>query len=193
MLSLPHLFLASKSPRRHRLLEDCGFAYTVIDVDVDETAYPREMPLTAVAEYLAVEKATAAAAHVMDGIVLAADSVVICDDHLLGKPVDRDDAARMLSLLSDRRHVVVTGVCILDPDRRISFSETTYVTFASLTAEEVAYYINHFAPYDKAGAYAVQEWIGHCKITRIEGSYTNIMGLPTERVYRTIVEMFNTN
>ena len=111
---------------------------------------------------------------------------MICDDVVIGKPKDRDEAFRILRSLSDRRHEVATGVCVLDVEKRVSFTEISYVTFTDLTDSEIEFYIDNCTPYDKAGAYAIQEWIGRCKIPRIEGSYTNIMGLPTERVYRTL-------
>ncbi len=188
MHKLPHIYLASKSPRRRQLLEECHIPFDLLETEIDESAYPDDLPLSGIAEYLAVKKAEQALGLVGEGIVLAADSLVICADRAIGKPENREDAFRILRLLSNRRHDVVTGVCIMDGEKRVSFSETSYVTFTELSDEEIGFYVDHFGPYDKAGAYAIQEWIGRCKISRIEGSYTNIMGLPTERVYRTLRE-----
>ncbi len=186
MLNLPFVYLASKSPRRRELLESCGMSYELVDGAIDESDYPADLPIMDIAQYLAERKAEQAMRHVSQGIVLAADSLVICDNQVLGKPTDREDAQRMLRILSDQRHDVVTGVCIQDSKKRVSFSEISYVTFTTMTDAEIDYYVDQFKPFDKAGAYAIQEWIGRCKISRIEGSYTNIMGLPTERVYRTL-------
>lgn len=188
MIVLPHIYLASKSPRRRQLLQECQIPFDLIDIDVDESVYPEDLPIMEIAEFLAVKKAEQALSEAKDGIVLAADSLVICANDVIGKPGDRDDAFRILRLLSNRRHQVVTGVCIMDEEKRVSFSEISYVTFTELSDIEIGFYIDHFSPFDKAGAYAIQEWIGRCKISRIEGSYTNIMGLPTERVYRTLKE-----
>ncbi|HLF64915.1 MAG TPA: Maf family protein [Saprospiraceae bacterium] len=188
MLKLPFIYLASKSPRRQELLQSCGVPFALVDSEIDESDYSEALPNTDIAQHLAERKAEQALKHIPQGIILAADSLVICNNVVLGKPGDKDDAWRMLRLLSDQRHDVVTGVCIQDARKRVSFSEISYVTFTVLTDEEIEFYIDHFKPFDKAGAYAIQEWIGRCKITRIEGSYTNIMGLPTERVYRTLKE-----
>ncbi len=183
MNTLPKITLASRSPRRRMLLEACGFPLQVVEVDFDESVFPPDLDKQILAQYLARGKATAAVAQGHEGIILAADSIVLCDDEVLGKPANRDDALRILRLLSNKTHLVITGVCILDAIRKIEFSEVSLVTFATLSEAEITFYIDQYEPYDKAGAYAIQEWIGHCKITRIEGSYTNIMGLPTERVY----------
>lgn len=185
---LPRVLLASRSPRRKELLESCGIVFNVLDVEIDESDYPGDMPVMDIAGFLAVEKAKAAIPLSGDAVVIAADSLVICEEHVLGKPENREDAARMLTMLSGRRHTVVTGVCIRNPEKLVAFTEISYVTFATIAGEEIDYYLDLYAPYDKAGAYAIQEWIGRCKITRIEGSYTNIMGLPTERVYRALKE-----
>lgn len=188
MLDLPQIYLASKSPRRRQLLKDCHIPFISLDTEIDESKYPAELPITQIAEFLASEKAKEALSLVSDGIVLTADSLVICHGKVLGKPTDRNDAIRILRLLSDQRHEVVTGVCIQDSRKRVLFSEISYVTFTALSEMEIEFYIDMYRPYDKAGAYAIQEWIGLCKIAKIEGSYTNIMGLPTERVYRTLRE-----
>ena len=185
---IPKVYLASKSPRRRALLSACHIPFELVEAEIDESQYPENLPQANIAEYLADLKAAKAMTNVPDSIVVAADSLVICEGEVLGKPVDASDAARMLRLLSGKRHLVTTGVCVRDETRKVLFSDLTYVTFQELAQDEIQYYIEHYQPFDKAGAYAVQEWIGHCKILRIEGSYTNIMGLPTERVYRVLRE-----
>ncbi len=182
-INLRKIILASASPRRKLLLEECGFALDIKPMDVDETA-DGETPLNLVAEIIAIKKAEAALPLIQsDEIVLAADSVVVLGDKLFGKPHNRDDAFRMLASLSGKVHTVFTGVCLLDAVKRISFTSQTEVFMRPLSAEEIDWYIDHFKPYDKAGSYAIQEWIGLCKVPRIEGSHANIMGLPTDLVY----------
>lgn len=177
------LILASKSPRRSQLLREAGFSFTVKNLDVDES-FPPEMPVEEVAAYLARRKALACAHFIEDReILLAADSVVIIDGKIYNKPDDFADAFRMIRLLSGRQHSVITGVCLLGAEQERSFSDRTEVYFESLDDSEIEYYINTCRPFDKAGAYGVQEWIGLCKIRRIEGSYANVMGLPVHRVY----------
>lgn len=183
MLPSRPLILASKSPRRSQLLREAGFEFTVKSLEVDES-FPPEMPVEEVAVYLARRKALAAA-HFIEHqeIILSADSVVIIDGVIYNKPEDYADAFRMIRLLSGRQHSVITGVCLLGTDRERSFSDRSEVFFEPLTDEEIDYYIRSCQPFDKAGAYGVQEWIGLCKIRRIDGSYANVMGLPVHRVY----------
>lgn len=188
MINMPFVYLASRSPRRRELLESCKIPFALVDGEIDESDYPADLAAHDIAQYLAERKAQQAILSQPHGIIIAADSLVICNNEVLGKPEDRDDAIRILRLLSDNRHDVVTGVCIQDEKQRVAFSEISYVTFSALTEAEIEFYVDTYAPYDKAGAYAIQEWIGRTKISRIEGSYTNIMGLPTERVYRTLKE-----
>lgn len=178
-----HLLLASKSPRRAQLLREAGFDFTVIEIDVDES-FPPEMLAEDVAPMLAERKARAAA-HLVSGdeIVLTADSVVILDGQIFNKPADYDEAFRMLRALAGRQHTVVTGVCLLSKTRERVFAGVTQVLFADMSDAEIDHYIRRCQPFDKAGAYGVQEWIGHCKIQRIEGTYTNVMGLPVDLVY----------
>ena len=181
------LILASKSPRRSFLLQQAGLEFTVQSVDIDETDSPADLPVDEVAAYLAQRKARAAAHFIThDEIVLAADSIVIVEDTIFGKPEDYADAVRILQALSGRMHRVITGVCLLSKTREIVFSEVAKVYFAELSAAEIDFYVKNCQPYDKAGAYAIQEWIGLCKITSIEGTYANIMGLPVHRVYETL-------
>ncbi len=177
------LILASKSPRRRQLLEEAGFTFTVCGLEVDED-FPSDMPVEEVAEYLARRKAQAGR-HLIQGdeILLSADSVVIREGRIYNKPEDYADAFRMLRLLSGAQHTVITGVCLLAAEREHSFSERSEVFFEPLTDEEIDFYIRRYQPFDKAGAYGVQDWIGLCKVSRIEGSYANVMGLPVHRVY----------
>ena len=177
------IILASQSPRRSQLLREAGFQFTVQALDIDES-FPEEMPVEEVAPWLAQKKAQAAAGLIRDReIVIAADSVVILDDVIYNKPVDRADAIRMLRRMSGRWHTVITGVCLLAKEQEKSFSGVTKVWFADLSDTEIEYYIDTCKPFDKAGSYGVQEWIGHCKITRIEGTFPNVMGLPVDLVY----------
>ncbi len=179
------IILASKSPRRQQLLKQAGFEFEVRTREVNED-YPSDMPAVEVAPYLAEKKATECADFLSNEneILLAADCVVVFKDKIYGKPLDFDDAFNILKELSDNEHEVITGVCLLSTKKKRVFSGTSKVYFEVLTDEEIRYYVNKFKPYDKAGAYAIQEWIGLCKISKIEGTYSNIMGLPMESVYR---------
>ena len=180
--SLPMIYLASQSPRRSALLKAAQIPFEVISMDVEES-YPEAMDPFDVHEYLARKKAEAAMPHVNGGIILAADSLVIKDHVIYGKPKDREEAIQMIGELEGAVHQVVTGVSLMSPERSRSFSCTSNVHLAAMSPEEIAYYVDTFHPFDKAGAYAIQEWIGHCKINKIEGSYNNIMGLPTHLIY----------
>lgn len=185
MFSRP-IILASQSPRRSQLLMEAGFSFEVRSIDVDES-YPEAMPGEEVAEFLAIKKANAAASWILsDEIVLTADTTVISNHEVFGKPIDAEDAKRMLKALSGGKHLVITGVCLMAKEMTISFSEASDVYFSKLEDAEIDYYIQQFRPYDKAGAYAIQEWIGLCKITKIVGTYSNIMGLPVNRVYEAL-------
>jgi len=178
------LILASKSPRRSELLTRAGIPFTIRTQEVAEV-YPDDLPTAEVAEYLAKLKANASRPTMgEDEIILGADSIVILDDTIYGKPKDIADAHRILSELSGRMHEVITGVCLLSSKKEVSFSAVSKVWMGKLSEEEINYYIETYKPFDKAGAYAIQEWIGLCKIEKIEGTYDNIMGLPVAGVYR---------
>ncbi len=179
------IILASKSPRRKNLLQQAGFNIEIKTKEVEEN-YPEDMPSAQVAPYLAEKKAMACADFLSaeTDILLAADSVVILDNVIYGKPVDYDDAFQILKNLSGKKHEVITGVCLLSTQKKKVFAGLSKVYFRPLSDDEIHYYIKTCKPYDKAGAYAIQEWIGLCKIAKIEGTYTNIMGLPMEDVYR---------
>lgn len=150
------LILASSSPRRQYLMKETGFDFVVRKPDVDES-FPDDMPSAEIARHLAQKKGHAMRDHASNAIVITADTVVILDDRILNKPVDEDDARRMLTRLSGRTHTVMTGVCIVSDDREELFDETTLVTFADLTPEQIAFYFEHFKPLDKAGAYGAQD------------------------------------
>lgn len=177
------LILASKSPRRSQLLRDAGFDFTVQSFDMDES-FPPEMPPEEVAPWLAQRKAQAAKHLIQqDEIILTADSVVILDGKIYNKPADYAEAFAMIRALSGRQHTVVTGVCLLSKEKEKVLAGITKVWFAELSDEEIDFYVRTCEPYDKAGAYGAQDWIGHCKITRIEGTFQNVMGLPVDLVY----------
>jgi septum formation protein len=178
------IILASQSPRRKQLLSQAGFNFEIITNPIDES-FPEEMPVEEVAEFLALNKAKAVLPMVEAGqLVLAADSVVILNNKIYGKPVDEEDAHRILGELSGQVHTVITGVCLADGRRSVTFSGVSRVYFNELTAQEIRDYVHTCQPFDKAGAYAIQEWIGLCKIEKIEGTYANVMGLPVNLVYQ---------
>lgn len=176
------LVLASSSPRRQYLLKEAGFEFTIEKPDVDEI-FPDDLPAEQVARYLAALKGEFFRPSLRDQVVVTADTVVILQGRILNKPADRNEAIEMLSLLSGATHVVMTGVCILSKEKEVIFDDTTRVSFQALTRDEVEYYVDHYKPYDKAGAYGAQDWIGMVAIRTIEGSYFNVMGLPIDKVY----------
>lgn len=183
------IILASGSPRRQELLRDVGLAFEVRLLPVEEH-FPEDMPALEVAEYLAVKKGKAHQERMQpDEVVITADTTVVIDDLVLNKPADEAEAIQMLGRLSGRRHRVVTGVCLSFPDRQEYFSDTTDVYFRLLDKSEMIYYVTHYQPFDKAGAYAIQEWIGMVGIERIEGSYFNVVGLPVTKLFTTLRKM----
>ncbi len=182
------IILVSQSPRRRQLLQQAGFRFEVKPQEADES-FPEDMPVDEVAPFLALRKAHAAR-HFLTGdeVLLAADSVVILGGAIYNKPADAADARRILRALSGQVHRVITGVCLLSKVKERLFSGESRVHFARLSDEEIDYYIRTCRPFDKAGAYAIQEWIGLCKIDRIEGTYSNIMGLPMDLVYKEMAD-----
>ena len=178
------LVLASNSPRRQQLLTDLGLAYEIRLREVDES-FPPHLRRAEVAEYLARHKAAAYAPDLAaDEVVLTADTIVCLDDDVLNKPADAAEAAAMLGRLQGRAHEVFTGVCLLGGDgREVVFSDQTTVHFRPLSAAEIDFYITHYQPFDKAGAYGAQDWLGMVGVTRLEGSYFTVMGLPVHRVW----------
>jgi len=185
MLDLPFkLILASGSPRRHALLKELDVDFTVRLQEVEE-CYPEDLAAEKVAEYLAGKKAQAY--HITDEeLLLTADTVVILEGEVMGKPENAAEAAVLLRKQSGKLQTVITGICLRTTNDMLTFSSSTTVLFNHLTDEEIQYYIEKYKPYDKAGAYGIQEWIGNIAIARIEGSYTNVMGLPTELLYNAL-------
>ena len=181
------IVLASNSPRRRELLAGLGLPFEVRVLQGVDESYPDDLPVSEVALYIAGKKAEAYRETLADDeLVITADTVVIVDDEILGKPVDEADAVRMLRAISGRTHQVTTGVCLLTHEKDYRFSVTTDVTFKTLTDHEIHYYIEHYHPFDKAGAYGIQEWIGYIGVTGLRGSYYNVMGLPVQRIYEAI-------
>lgn len=177
------LILASQSPRREMLLKELGLEFDIIPLSVDES-YPKELLLEQVPEYLAKKKAEPFLKNIQDKqIVLTSDTVVILYNELLGKPRNVKDAKNILHKLSGQTHEVISGVCLTTKQGQKSVSVRTKVSFKTLSEEEINFYIEKFQPLDKAGAYGIQEWIGYAAIERIDGSYSNIVGLPTATVY----------
>jgi septum formation protein len=179
-----HILLASHSPRRRELLGMLDIPFEIAPtIEVDES-FSADMRAEDVPAYLSQKKGDAYCAHLSaEDVVITADTVVIIDGKILGKPADADDAIAMLAMLQGRTHTVITGVTLTDKAHRHTFSVSTEVTFASLSAEEIRYYVEHYRPFDKAGAYGIQEWIGAIGIEGIRGSFYNVMGLPVHRLY----------
>lgn len=181
-----HIILASKSPRRQELLRGMGVDFSIMTKETAEN-YPADLPLDEVPKYLSLQKSMAFTDDELlaDYLLITSDTVVICEGEILGKPQeDREDAERMLRLLSGKTHHVVTGVTVRSAKKTESFAVRSNVTFAELDDEEIDYYIEHCKPYDKAGAYGIQEWIGYVGISGLEGSFYNVMGLPTRKLYQ---------
>lgn len=184
------LVLASASPRRKFLLEQAGYSFSVRVPESDEQ-FPHDMAPERVASYLAARKASFFREKLGDELIITADTVVILDGVILNKPADFNDAVRMLETLSGRTHTVMTGVCILSRERERIFDDTTHVTFRTLTSAEIEYYVQRYEPFDKAGAYGAQDWIGLTGVEQITGSYFNVMGLPVHRVYENLLAWMN--
>ena len=184
------VILASGSPRRRELMAGLGVNYEVrILPDVDES-YPDTLQGGEIPLYIAKEKADAYIPMMQpDELIITADTIVWLDGKVLGKPQDREDALQMLRTMSGRTHEVFTGVCITTTDWQRSFTAQTEVRFATLSEDEIIYYVDNFKPMDKAGAYGVQEWIGFIGVENISGSYYNIMGLPVQRLYRELLKV----
>lgn len=182
------IILSSKSPRRQQLLADMGIEFDVKTIEVEEV-YPDDLPSKDVASYLAELKAEPFRNQLDDStIVITSDTVVVLKDMVLGKPKDRAQAIEMLNRLSGNTHEVITGVCLLSKGKKRCFSSSTKVYFKHLTASEIEYYVDNYNPFDKAGSYGIQEWIGYIGIEKIEGSYFNVMGLPVHELYKELNE-----
>ncbi len=188
-LSNMEIGLASKSPRRKFLLEESGFRVQLIESPGEEI-FPQHLGLSEIPEYLSMQKALNALPFAKNTpVILAADTVVIQDDELLGKPKNPADSKATLRKLAGKSHQVLTGVSILYPPFKKSFTVQSIVSIGPLDDHELDYYIKQYAPFDKAGSYGIQEWLGYCKVKHIEGSYTNVMGLPMYEVYHALKEM----
>jgi septum formation protein len=186
------VILASQSPRRQELLAGLDIAFEVQIKDGIDESYPQELKKHEIVKYLAQHKAKAYLPDLKDNeLLITADTIVWVEDEVLGKPTDRQDAARMLKLLSGKEHFVLTGVSICTTDRERTFYDVSKVHFRDLTESEINYYIENYKPFDKAGAYGIQEWIGYIGIDWIEGSYFNIMGLPVQHLYDELEIMFS--
>ena len=178
------IILASRSPRRQQLLTELGLKFKVVVKDYDET-FPSGLTGEEIARYIAYRKAASFENEIPENaIVIAADTIVWCNDKVLGKPVNKVDAFAILKEISGNTHEVITGVSIRSKSKEITFSESTKVTFEPFSEEETEYYIENFKPYDKAGAYGIQEWIGIIACSHIDGSYFNVVGLPVQRLYK---------
>ncbi len=187
---MTNLILASQSPRRKQLLEWAEISFEIVAKETEET-YPKELPLLEIAIHIARQKALAVRSSVpIEKVILAADTIVVLKERIIGKPKERQDAIQTLTELSGEEHTVVTGVVIMNKDKEISFSESTLVRFHALTQQQIEYYVDHYKPYDKAGAYAIQEWIGVTGIRSVHGDFYNVMGLPVSRVIREL-QKFN--
>ena len=197
------IVLASNSPRRKELLAGLGIPYDVFVLQGIDESYPDDLPANEVAEYIARKKARAyvnvnpndnsklSTLNSQLSLILTADTIVVCDGEILGKPRDAADACAMLRKLSGKTHQVYTGYCLQTADKTVSGTVCSDVTFKELSDEEITYYVEKYKPLDKAGAYGIQEWIGYIGITGIRGSYYNVMGLPVQRIYEEIKKLGN--
>lgn len=189
LLNNHRLILASQSPRRKELIKGLDINYIDATTFSSDESYPASMPLQDVPAYLAQKKSDAYPSPLAPKeILLTADTVVLLNDELLGKPTGREDAIKMLHKISGNRHEVRTAVCLRSDTKSHTFSDTAYVEFSSLSSDEIEYYVNRYQPYDKAGAYGIQEWIGYIGIKRIEGSFYTVMGLPVQRLYEELIK-----
>ncbi|MDB5008808.1 MAG: maf [Mucilaginibacter sp.] len=184
----PSIILASKSPRRQELLKLMDLKFRIVLKEVDES-YPASLKPEEIAVYIAEKKARAFDESVTDEIVITADTIVCIDDQILGKPETTEHAIEMLQLLSGKMHRVITGVCLFYKHRYHSFYDVSEVFFSKLTDEEIINYVNKYQPLDKAGSYGIQERIGLIGIEKINGSYTNVVGLPTEKLYKELINL----
>lgn len=176
------IVLASNSPRRKELLAGLGFDYEVRTLQGLDESYPEGLSMEEIPQYISRKKAAAYTLN-PDELLITADTIVYLDGEVLGKPADKAEAKQMLRKLSGKTHQVVTGVTLSTTEMQHSFASVSQVTFAQLSEAEIDHYVTHYRPLDKAGAYGIQEWIGYIGVTRIEGSYFNVMGLPVQRLY----------
>lgn len=185
------IILASNSPRRKELLAGLDIPFEVRVLDGIDESYPITLPTKEIACFISKKKADAyQQTMAADELIITADTIVVLGQEVMGKPKDAVEAKRMLHELSGKTHQVITGVCLTTRERQQSFSVETDVTFKVLTDVEIDYYISHYRPFDKAGAYGIQEWIGHVGVTGMNGSYFNVMGLPVQRIYEALKAFF---
>lgn len=178
-----NIILASKSPRRQNLLKELGFDFEIKTKEIEEI-YPPELQRKDVAVFLSELKASAFVKDLEDNdLIITSDTIVCLKDEIIGKPIDREDAVCMLGKLSGNKHEVITAVTLLSKEKQYTFYDVTEVSFKTLTTQEIEFYIDNYQPFDKAGSYGIQEWIGFIGIEKINGSYFNVMGLPVKRVY----------
>ena len=189
-----NIILASNSPRRKELLAGLGVKFDVrLIADIDET-YPSDIESHDVAEYIAKKKADAYKQSIASNeLIITADTIVILGDEIFGKPLNADDAYAMLQKLSGKTHQVITGACLLTKNEQRVFRVTTDVTFKELEMEEIKYYVDNYKPFDKAGAYGIQEWIGYIGVTSLNGSYFNVVGFPVQRIYTELQKIASRN
>lgn len=181
------IILASNSPRRKELLAGLDVDFEVRVIKGIDESYPDSLPTTDIAEYISRKKANAYLQQLAaDELLITADTIVVLGSEVMGKPHDEADACRMLRKLRGQTHQVITGVTLATTVRQQSFSVVTDVTFKSFTDEEIDYYVSHYKPFDKAGAYGIQEWLGYIGVTALRGSYFNVMGLPVQRIYEAL-------
>lgn len=185
------IILASNSPRRRELLAAANIKFSVVVSEAEEN-FPSGMNFQDTAIFIATNKAKIVKENYPDNLIIAADTIVVCDNRILGKPKDKNEAIEMLNFLSGKTHEVITGVCILKDSENISFAETTEVEFHNLSEEQIKFYVENYKPFDKAGGYAIQEWLGMIGIKNIHGDYYNVVGLPVNRVYREILRILST-
>jgi septum formation protein len=184
-----NIILASKSPRRKQLLEQMGFNVKVESIDIQET-FPESVEIDDVAEYLAIKKSENYTKSIEDNTILVtSDTIVVVENTILGKPQNYEQAKEYLTLLSSKTHKVITGCCLRTKEKIKHFSQKSIVKFKALTEDEINYYIENFKPYDKAGAYGIQEWIGTIGIESIQGDYYNIVGFPCSKFFESVQEI----
>lgn len=186
------LLLGSKSPRRAELLKFISEEFELVEIDVEET-YPSTIHPSEIAEYLAVKKSKGFTELDSKNILITSDTTVVQNSEILGKPKSRDEAISMIAQLSDKTHEVITGVCLRSKEKIKAFSSSTMVNFVALTQAEIEHYVDNFKPYDKAGAYGIQEWIGAVGVSKINGSFYNVMGLPIHKLYHELKEFVQAN
>ena len=184
-ISQYRILLASNSPRRRELLGGLGLSYEVVSLPEIDESYPASLKGAEIPAYIATQKAKAYQDWMTaDTLLITADTIVWLDGKVYGKPADAQEARQMLKELSGKTHTVITGMAITAHNKQKTFAVESYVTFAPLDDAEIDYYVDHYRPYDKAGAYGIQEWIGYIGVTALEGSYFNVMGLPVQRLYQ---------